>query len=691
MKRRIMFGMTIICLLMTMVAFNTTSTSAKSGVKYKLSKNGTMTISGKGKMPKSMKFRDSRKIKKVIIKKGVKSISWFAFAYCKNLKSVKIENGVKEIGEFAFCGTPIKSITIPKSVKIIGCSAFDACNQLESLTIPGNFKYHYTPFDDEMEDIEDATDCVASGKKLTNVKFNTALNPYICRYLGGSNWEVQGSDPKYKSIDGIVYTKDGSKVIRVPSDRKEAKLDSNCKIFMTDAIFYGYHEDEGEVDLAACEDLKKIDLNNAAKIEVNWDYRDMENVTLEEMLIPENIDTDSLADIVTYMENIDGSNSENSDYDDTIKLKVGGVDYKNTKRIKEENGLRIVDDKVVISYAKDREEKDSTLKIPEKITRINAYSFKNSKNKKVILPAGIKEIGPCAFKENSVAEINLPNGLRKIGEHCFEGCQIKKIDIPDSVTAIGESAFEKCSLKEIDIPTSVTTIGESAFENCKLTKAKIPDNWTKIPNRLFCNDYMLESVNIPSRLREIGASAFNSTKVDVQSFLNNVNLKSIGAAAFSCVKWKSLKIMPRVTMGESALYRDSTGEMRKVIFSGAKTPVLNILAFEDNYKKLVLKFNGGIKNSFTKINLTHVGDYTKKGRKVKFMWCKVEGASGYTVIISTSKKFKKDVHKFNFKKNRSQGEGYVKHNKRVYIKIRPYKLVKGRKKYGRWTKCKEEY
>ena len=64
MKRRIMFGMTIICLLMTMVAFNTTSTSAKSGVKYKLSKNGTMTISGKGKMPKSMKFRDSRKIKK---------------------------------------------------------------------------------------------------------------------------------------------------------------------------------------------------------------------------------------------------------------------------------------------------------------------------------------------------------------------------------------------------------------------------------------------------------------------------------------------------------------------------------------------------------------------------------------------------------------------------------------------------
>lgn len=669
MKRRIMFGMTIIFLLMTMVAFNTTSTSAKSGVKYKLSKNGTMTISGKGKMPKSMKFRDSRKIKKVIIKKGVKSISWFAFAYCKNLKSVKIENGVKEIGEFAFCGTPIKSITIPKSVKIIGCSAFDACNQLESLTIPGNFKYYYTPFDDEMEDIEDATDCVASGKKLTNVKFNTALNPYICRYLGGSNWEVQGSDPKYKSIDGIVYTKDGSKVIRVPSDRKEAKLDSNCKIFMTDAIFYGYHEDEGEVDLAACEDLKKIDLNNAAKIEVNWDYRDMENVTLEEMLIPENIDTDSLADIVTYMENIDGSNSENSDYDDTIKLKVGGVDYKNTKRIKEENGLRIVDDKVVISYEKDREEKDSTLKIPEKITRINAYSFKNSKNKKVILPAGIKEIGPCAFKSSNVCDINFPEGLKKIGKRCFYDSQIKEIAISDSVT----------------------TVGESAFEDCSLSKATLPDNWIKIPKRMFYHNYNLRSVNVPSGLKEIGEAAFASTNVDVQAFLNNRNLKSIDEDAFAYVKWKSLKIPSYIKVGKNALFWDSKKEARSVTFTGKKVPTSNVYAFGESSKKLVMKFGGGIKSSFSKIVLTHVGYPTKKGCKAKFWWCKTEGASGYTVMLSTDKKFKKDVHKLNFKKNKSQGEGYVKKDQTVYIKIRPYKLVKGKKKYGRWTKYKEQY
>ena len=36
---------------------------------YSTLKNGVLTISGKGKMPKNMKFRGNTKIKKVIIKK----------------------------------------------------------------------------------------------------------------------------------------------------------------------------------------------------------------------------------------------------------------------------------------------------------------------------------------------------------------------------------------------------------------------------------------------------------------------------------------------------------------------------------------------------------------------------------------------------------------------------------------------
>ena len=69
---------------------------AKTKVTYTL-KKGTLTIKGKGAMPAKMKFRRNKKIKKVIIKKGVTSVSYESFALCKNLNSVTIPSTVKTI------------------------------------------------------------------------------------------------------------------------------------------------------------------------------------------------------------------------------------------------------------------------------------------------------------------------------------------------------------------------------------------------------------------------------------------------------------------------------------------------------------------------------------------------------------------------------------------------------------------
>lgn len=74
---------------------------AKTKVTYTL-KKGTLTIKGKGAMPAKMKFRRNKKIKKVIIKKGVTSVSYEAFALCKNLNSVTIPSTVKTIGIRSF-------------------------------------------------------------------------------------------------------------------------------------------------------------------------------------------------------------------------------------------------------------------------------------------------------------------------------------------------------------------------------------------------------------------------------------------------------------------------------------------------------------------------------------------------------------------------------------------------------------
>lgn len=87
---------------------------AKSNVTYSI-KKGTLVIKGKGKSRHKMTFKNNKKIKKVVIRKGVTSVSDKAFYKCKNLKKVTISGTVTK-SEVQFYGTKIKNITIPEKV-----------------------------------------------------------------------------------------------------------------------------------------------------------------------------------------------------------------------------------------------------------------------------------------------------------------------------------------------------------------------------------------------------------------------------------------------------------------------------------------------------------------------------------------------------------------------------------------------
>ena len=112
---------------------------AKSNVTYSI-KKGTLVIKGKGKMPAKMTFKNNKKIKKVVIRKGVTSVSDKAFYKCKNLKKVTISGTVTKIGKYSFYGTKIKNITIPEKVGKIGQNALGKCKKLKTITMPGNLK-----------------------------------------------------------------------------------------------------------------------------------------------------------------------------------------------------------------------------------------------------------------------------------------------------------------------------------------------------------------------------------------------------------------------------------------------------------------------------------------------------------------------------------------------------------------------
>lgn len=92
-----------------------------------------------------------------------------------------------------------------------------------------------------------------------------------------------------------------------------------------------------------------------------------------------------------------------------------------------------------------------------------------------------------------------------------------------------------------------------------------------------------------------------------------------------------------------------------------------------------------------KVGKTKIKTAKKNSAKVvKISLKKVKGAKGYRVKISSSKKFKKvktvtrNVKKAKFKIKSKK----FKNKKRLYVKARAYKIVNGKKVFGKWSKIK---
>ena len=114
-----------------------------SNVTWKLTSDGTLTISGKGAMAdyewEGTPWYDLRsQVQTIIIKRGVTSIGSYGFSNCNALTSVMIPSGVTDIGAYAFSGCKaLSSVTIPASVEGIGYSLFSDCDMLTDVYYEG--------------------------------------------------------------------------------------------------------------------------------------------------------------------------------------------------------------------------------------------------------------------------------------------------------------------------------------------------------------------------------------------------------------------------------------------------------------------------------------------------------------------------------------------------------------------------
>ena len=133
-------------------------------------------------------FEDLDYIKSVTIPDSVKYIDDCAFEYCYDLTTVKFGKNVRYIGDSAFDDTSLESVTLPESLEGIDWGAF-ARTYIKNITIPKNVYY---------------------------IEYKAFMGSELQAY------NVVADNPYYKSVNGVLFSKDGKTLVSYPCSRGEA-------------------------------------------------------------------------------------------------------------------------------------------------------------------------------------------------------------------------------------------------------------------------------------------------------------------------------------------------------------------------------------------------------------------------------------------------------------------------------------
>ncbi|MDY3618188.1 leucine-rich repeat domain-containing protein [Agathobaculum sp.] len=222
-----------------------------------------------------------------------------------------------------------------------------------------------------------------------------------------------------------------------------------------------------------------------------------------------------------------------------------------------------------------------SLTLEEGVTAIGKEAFYGCTDlTQVSIPASVRTVGAKAFYDCwNLRDVTVADGVEAIEEKAFYGCRkMESLSLPDSVRTLGDGALAGSGLTEFTVPAGVTVLPNELFLSCKkleraefpdtvqamgisvfsgceaLRDVRLPEGLAELPAYTFSDCKALTDISLPDSITRIGNSAFHSCSTLAGIELPS-NLKDLGTFAFyGCMMLRSIRIPEGVTVLKNSVF-----------------------------------------------------------------------------------------------------------------------------------------